>query len=518
MKHEELIKELLADPKELTRKKPFFRGSERGRVSWDEKVASMNELVSAYIPSVKKRIVTQEEFDRELDPNAHTVLFDDNIPSICVKVRDGGYHELKFEKVALPFQKIIKSKQVMHLSANPMQFTLVGTNPTQATQDDFILFKEYWTERNQDGMKTKMVDTQLSCGDAGLLYYFDYKGRIKSRLLSYSQGHCLCSHDDQNGDRVLETVYYSSEVKTDEGITAVEFIDSYDDKYMYRYTSRPYNNAVLLENGWYWHEPVEHGFDEIPLITKRGDVAWNAVQTAIECYEMLYNIALVVFKRFGYGIFYVKGKFKDKAQKIAGAIVLEDSSMDGNGDAKFLAPPAPTNVMETLDLMLQNIQLGSSTTFLLPKDIKTGGDIAGITIQLVQSLDLELANQKVIEWQNVADKMVRLFKYGLAKELVNSGERPTAVTDFAKMKIIGKFKIWKPLNDYEYNQMVSMLKGAGILSEETSIELNTLSKPDEKARIKRERDAAEKKIEEQQQKLAESSVQKNKEGEQDGLG
>jgi hypothetical protein len=112
--------------------------------------------------------------------------------------------------------------------------------------------------------------------------------------------------------------------------------------------------------------------------------------------------------------------------------------------------------------MKENIQLGSSTTFLLPDDVKTGGDVAGVAIQLVQSLDLELAHQKVIEWQNVADKMVRLFKYGLAKELVASRKNEFAVTDFEELNINAKFKVWKPLNDEAYNMSVAQMKQMGI--------------------------------------------------------
>jgi hypothetical protein len=188
----------------------------------------------------------------------------------------------------------------------------------------------------------------------------------------------------------------------------------------------------------------------------------------------------------GWGLLYVKGRFKDSAQKIAGSVVLNDTSIEGKGDAKFLTPPSPQGTLDILQSLLDTIQLGSSTTFILPKDIKTGGDISGIAIQLTQSLDIENALQKVIDWQNVADKMVRLFKYGLSKELVNSGINKTAVTDFESLNICGKFKVWKPMNDYEYNQMLTILTGAGILSKETGVQKNTESAPDEMMRIERE--------------------------------
>ena len=488
-KYRELILDLLNDPEKLKTKKPFTRAVVRDRLPQEGDTIDVACRVSAHLPSIQYHIVPQEVFLKELNPLSHDVLFDENIPSICVKVNDGGYREIKYERMAIPFQKNIRDKQVMHLAANPMQFTLMDIVPTQKQQEDFITFKQYWDLRNQDGMKTKMVSTQLSVGDAGLLYYFDYKGQIKSRILSYEDGYVLCSHNDQNGDRILESVYYSKD--------NVEYIDSYDDTFMYRH-KKDWNVASdsLSDVGWVMEEPKKHGFNEIPLVTKRGEVAWNNVQPIISCYEELYNVFNAIQKRFGWGIFYIKGKFRDDGKRIAGSVVLNDTSIEGKGDAKFLTPPTPQGTIDTLNLMLESIQLGSSTTFLLPKDVKMSGDISGIAIMLTQSLDMENALQKVIEWQNVADKMVRLFKYGLSKELVNNGTQPTAITDFESLNINAKFKVWRPLNEYEYNQMLTILTGAGILSKESGIELNTVSKPDEKIRIQKEQE--ERELKEQQ--------------------
>ena len=484
------IKDLLSDPEKLKTKKPFTRGvdfSHCGR-NRSQNTAEIGHTVSATLPTYRRKVVTQEQFMTELDPDSHLVLFDENIPSICVKIADGDYRDVKYHKAAIPIQKQIKNKQVMHLAANPMQFTMLDIEPTEKQAEDFITFKQYWNLRNQDGMKYKMVDTQLSYGDAGLLYYFDYKGRIKSRILSFADGYVLCPHNDQNGDRILESVYYIKD--------NVEYIDSYDEKYFYRCRRESLANANTDNNGWIWEEPQLHGFSEIPLITKRGDVAWNSVQPIIESYEELYNVFNAIQKRFGWGIFYVKGKFKENAHKIAGSVVLNDTSVEGKGDAKFLTPPSPEGTLETLNLMLESIQLGSSTTFILPKDIKMSGDVSGIAVQLTQSQDNELALQNVIDWQNVADKMVRLFKEGLAKELVATGVQPNAVTEFEQLNIGAHFKVWRPLNEYEYNQMITILTGAGILSKESGIELNTLSKPDEKLRIAKETEEAERKAQE----------------------
>ena len=499
---EEIISGLLSDPEALLQKKPFTRGGTLSSaisalVSGRRKV-DINETFRVRLPGMKKNAVPQEQYLLELDPECHNVLYDQNIPSITMKLNDGSWATIEYQKMSIPFQRIIKDKHVLHLCGNRMQFTMIDQEPTMQQVTDFATFKQYWEARNQDGMRTKMVDAQLSCGDAGLLYYFDRDGRIKSRLLSFMDGFVLCPHNDDNGDRILESVYYSKD--------GVEYIDSYDDTYMYRFRN---DGDYTSEDpaGWYAEEPVEHGFSEIPLITKRGLVAWDNVQNIIDVYEVIYNIFMVIQKRHGWGTLYIKGKFETKAEKIAGAIILNDKALNTQGDAKYLTPPSPQGMLDTMQLLEESIEKGSSTTFLLPKDVKMSGEISGIAIQLTQSFDNEKALQGVIEWQNVADKMTRLFKQGLAKELVNKGIQPTAVTDFENLNISAKFKPWRPMNDNEYNIMLGTLKGAGLISQKTAIQKNTESTPDEEVRIRLETEEQERKAQEQMRMQAQAQQQ-----------
>lgn len=476
------IEELLSDPIMLKQKKPFTRGTTMkytGNFNYFNKTVGLNETVEATLPFIKMDVVTQDDFIQELDPMSHSVLYDENIPSIVVKTTRNGYMELNNRRMSVPYQRLIRDKHVLHLCGNPMVFTLMDTEPTDTQMNNFIKFKQYWNLRNMDGMRTKMVSAQKSVGDAGLLFYFDYKGQIKARLLSYEDGYVLCPHNDDNGDRILESVYYK--------VGDTEYIDSYDDTYMYRYVCGWGDDSV--DSGqWKMLPPKPHGFSEIPLVTKRGKVAWDNVQTEIEVYEIIYNIFLVIQKKYGHGILYVKGQFKDKAKQIAGNIILNDTSMDGKGSAQFLTPPTPQNMVDVLGLIEETIQKGSGATFLLPKDVKSSGDISAQAIMLTQSLDIETALQGVIDWQNVADKMCRLFAEGLSKELVNNGENPFAITEFQDLHINAKFKVWRPQNDSEYNSMLIQLAGAGLISKETGIDKNTESSPDEKVRLGKERD------------------------------
>ena len=82
--------------------------------------------------------------------------------------------------------------------------------------------------------------------------------------------------------------------------------------------------------------------------------------------------------------------------------------------------------------------------------------------------------------------MCRLFKYGLSVELVNTGVNDLAITQFKDLKINATFKVWRPVNDTEYNNMLISLKGSGLLSQQSGVELNTESKPDELRRLSNE--------------------------------
>lgn len=485
MTREEYKIRLLSDAYLLKQKKPFYRGSaEHGVSDMNHGVeASTSTTQTATLPKITKTIVSQEKFLKELDPLSHTVLFDTNMPSICVKVGDKNgsplFQEIEFRRTSLNLQERIREKQTLTLCGNPRVFSLIGSNPTDTQKKNYAVLKEYWLKRNQDGWGTKAVYAQKGMGDVGLLYYYNHKKETRCRLLTYEDGYNIISHNDEMGERLLETIYY----QTPDG---TECLDSFDDRYLYRkrlYSDTNTNKA----NEWQDLKPIEHGFSEIPLCTKRGPVAWDKVQNLIDTYETLYNIFIVIEKRHGWGILYIKGKIKETAKQIAGSIILNDTSVDGKGSAEFKTPPSPEHTIDTLKTLFNNIQIGASTTFLLPEDIKSTGDISALAIMLTQSLDIEGGSQAVIDWQNFVSKQVRLFKEGLAKELVSKGINPNAVTEFADLDVDAKFKIWRPFNEHDYNQMLMEMKNSGIISTKTAIEKNTIAVPDEEMRLANER-------------------------------
>lgn len=482
------IESLLAQPDNLLKKKPFYREIvTSGALPASQLTGTTVDLtgtMSAVLPRVRKVIVTQEQFMKELDVYSHKCLFDENIPAITIKVKK-DFLDIEQHRMAIPFQRLIRNKQVRHLCVNSINHTLLNTKPSDKQQKNFIRYKQAWSEKNMEGAKTKFVQDQKSYGDAGLLFFIDSEKKLRTKNINYSDGYVIITHKNDEGKHILECLYYSV---TDADNNTTTYIDCYDDEYMTRFTNRMDAGGAVVDSGWVRHNPVAHGFSECPLITKRGDVAWNNGQRTIESYEALYNTFIVIQKRHGWGALYVKGKFNQNGQKIAGAVVLNDTSMEPAADAKYLTPPDPNNMIETLDLMEQTIMKSCGTTFILPKDIKISGDTSGLAVELTQELDMATAQDGVIEWQNVANKMSRLFKEGIAKELVNSGENKTAITDYDEMRIYSEFRVWKPKSEEAHNQMLSTLKGAGGISQQTLVEKNTVSAPDEIERIKKEHD------------------------------
>lgn len=483
---QQIIDDFLAHPSKMLLKKPFTRGTTKAHVN-DTSLGEEFDVTmrkEAVLPCVTKSIVTQERFATELDPNCHDIIFDTNVPSICVKKSDGNYEKIEFKRFGLALQQRIREKKTLALCGNNRVFTLHDSNPTDSLKKNFADYKWHWQQSGQDGLDFKSVYTQEGYGDVGLLIYHNEKGECRGRILSYEDGYQIISHDDDNGERVMEVVYY----RTPDGTS---HIDAYDDDFVYSFNDLiPVAWQHTDNDGWQFVSKSRHGFSEIPVVTKRGDVAWNNVESLIELFEIVYNIFAVIQKRHGWGILYIKGKINEDARKIAGSIILNDTSLDGKGSVEFKTPPSPTGTIEFLQSILDQIQIGSGTTFILPKDVKSSGDISGLAIQMTRSFDIETAAQAVIDWQNFADKHCRLYKEGLAKQLVNSGENPNAITEFEQMKITCKFKPWQPFDEGTYNQMLCTLKGAGVISTKTAIEKNTISTPDEEVRIANEKEDA----------------------------
>ena len=468
------VKPYLLNPDKLTTTYIVRRGLTSTPASVKNITVKNNEQVVAELPDVTYNGVPQKKLLAEYEPASHSVTKDEGIPSISVRVLD-GYAPVADLVTTHPYQKNILAKDVIHICGNKTEHTLLSQNPTKEMEANAIMIKEYWEEKVIDGVRNDAVRAQKKVGCVGWLFYHNYKKEIACRALSYPD-YTICPHYDRNKDPLIHSVYYTDEE------TKLKRIDSYDEKYRYSH--------IQIEDSrdsYEWRLEIEaHGFSRMPLLVQTGEPSWNDVQNLIDAYETIYNIFLVIMKRHGWGILYLRGNINQTAKKIAGSVIMQDSSLDGNGMAEFKAPPSPDGMFAMLESLEEQIQIGARCTFLLPKDIKSNGDVSGLAIQLTQSGDIEKAIDSIADWQKTMNDATALFIEGLAKELVNKGIKPDAVTEFAKLRMGTKMQVFMPKSQAELVQTITTLKGAGLLSQETAIEIvqgQGLGKPSEKLRV-----------------------------------
>ena len=92
---------------------------------------------------------------------------------------------------------------------------------------------------------------------------------------------------------------------------------------------------------------------------------------------------------------------------------------------------------------------------------------------------IERAMQDAREWDDIADKICRLFIFGLGRER-------GIFTKYNAMKVRASFDVWLPQSESEISQNINVLKASGLMSIETGSAVNPYAQPDEYDRIMKE--------------------------------
>lgn len=447
------------NPNDILLKEPFTRG---GTVigALDGVQVEAGTMVAAAPPTRMLKQISQATYLKELDPAMHDIHFDENVPKIVAKVGN-GFMEVKYIRMALAYQAKIVEKQTQYLCGKKMRFTLCNHKPTAKEKDLFINLKEAWINKNMDIRKWELAHKQKSVGDAAMIFYFDEDKKVQAKTVSYMDNYTLLPHKDRYGKMDFFAMYFIKD--------GVETIEAYDkiNRYVISKTS---------DSEYRLTEVSMHGFNRIPVVYKRGEVAWEKAQSIIETLEIIYNIYTVIMKRHGWGLLYIRGKLDPKITKTAGAIILNDPNPDSSGTADFKSPPNPEGMENLIADLRKQIQWQTSTIFLHPDDIKMSSEPSGIAIKLLLNTALEKASTDARDYDEVADEMCQLFKYGL-------GIEENRVSEYNLLSIRAEFDVWMPQSDTEIVNNIVQLKSAKAISNETAAEISPLSSSDETARI-----------------------------------
>ena len=127
--------------RDLLTKKPFTRVLPDGHYDhgyvWNE----VSE-VPVTPDRLRRKIVTQEDFLRELDPAGHLINDRELYPDIWQENEDDGkWYIQEIPRYAFSYQQIILVKHLTHLCGNDVQFELSDKSVSEETRKVFTEFK-----------------------------------------------------------------------------------------------------------------------------------------------------------------------------------------------------------------------------------------------------------------------------------------------------------------------------------------------------------------------------------------
>lgn len=476
----------LEEPSRLKQKKPFTRGGDLVDQSQNLTNVGLATSVEVRQSSLKMQSISQDTFLEEYDPSLHRIRYNMSIPHISVKVGDKVIN-IDDMTIKAAYQKVIHAAHVLHLANNPMDFTLCNikksnnqnwfnrlvnkiippTNEMDDINDRFQEYKELWMLKNMESVKYDVISKQQKVGDVGLLYSYDAdKNKMKCKVYSYDDGYIVVPNYDEYGEKIACSICYTA----DDGN---QFIDTYDDTY--HYAIRPVQDGEESENGYIITKEA-HGFSRCPLLYKRGRVAWEYAESAIEMWELMANINAVALKRFGtFGLIFTgqldeKSFLRDSCSLI---VNLSSDTSNGKQDAKVMEFPEPQKMIDYLEFLKNEISVFSSVSFITPSDIKSTGS-GGNGIFLAMKNDLALATQSVSDWAEFTNEMTYLFQEGISLE---SGQ----TNKYTDLKIFGKLKPWSM--ESENTKITNLAIESKWLSKQSIVEKSPDAAPNEMERI-----------------------------------
>ena len=453
-----------------------------------------------------KTQVYQEEFLSELDPAGHKInnpIIYENImkrvpatDAMGNEIKDASGNvvmnlvEIPIERISVPLQRVIKTKRVSNITAEPTKFAHLKQNPTDDEKSKYVELKNGWVTKNMETCKYEFIDNVESVGDAAVCLIM-YKGKVSYKVFSMLNGDKLHPVYDRFGNiRIFGREYTSYDYDKKED---TPYLDVWDDRYLYTYKysvdnddkSLPHvawndkndfeslQTEELKTEGWVLTRQEVHGFTRVPIEYNKRDMGacWTPVQDLIDKFELALSQLAENNKSYAFRIMILKGGFEIQGDLRGQARAI---MLDENSDAKFLEKADASNTFQLqLETLLNQIFLGSFT--VVPPEIN--GDTSGVTVKILYSPAQEQGVSDINFYNKSIDNILSLFKEGYG---IEQGD----IIGYNKLQVRADMSVYIPQNEYEKQQCITLGVQNGYLSKETAAEQNSsFSSPDEKARL-----------------------------------
>lgn len=432
----------------------------------------------AELPDKYGVVVSQNQYLRELNPSSHAIYDKLRYPDKLVeRVIDVDGEEVvqrgiePITRVSVAFQKVIRTKLKNHITGNDLQFTLTTSNPTDEQKTYFTTLKQRFMDKNMNVAFAEAVDAQLGTGDCALYFFRDNK-KLDWEVFSFEKGDYLIPKYDSF--RRLEKLYRYFEVKDDFGKDEKAFMEI-NKTSVIEWRER----RVPGKREWVKITDTLHGFSRIPVVYKRGKVAWDDVQDTIEELEWAFSQFCESNSYFAFPILFIAGNVDSLPQKGSQGKTLQ--ALDPNTKCNFVSREAGD--MESfkyqIQKMLDFIFMGSFTVNITPEVMTGSGDRPASAIRMMLNNQIDRAIELSKEWDSFVDEMKELFVEGIGIEDGKSSQ-------YKNLNFRLEIKIYIPENLTEIVNNLNMSVANKTLSKETAQQKNPYSAPDENKLYKEE--------------------------------
>ncbi len=474
--------------RDILTKKPFTRIKPDGHYNHGERFGDVMEEKPVY-DYLHRKIVTQEDFARELDPYGHLINDREYYHDIWRQdTREDGTGLWYLEEVpryAFSFQYVILHKQLTHLTGNDIQFELADKKDNDKSRGIYNAFKRGWQERNMETAWYQLAKSVKSTGDGAIVGYLD-KGTFGWKVLSFSKGDKLFPHYDLKTGKL--NIFARTYCNYDEtGRIVNRFVDVWDNKYYYRFKAGGDATTALGKfkqsvmnmfnvSGYELDAQELHSFETIPVAYHRDDMGacWTFSQETIDNYEIAFSRMAQSNHDFGLPIMYVKGEGSEEVSKQDMSHASKIFFLPSDGEMGFLNKQDASNGYgKELEILEKQIYTQSFT--VIPPELKSG-DLPGVAIKLLYSPAYEKAMSDANEFDSVVDKMVEIFAFGYGVETKKQ-------LDFKNTPISHYIKPYVHLNETELTNNLAIQVQNGFLSKQTASEKSVYATPQEWDRI-----------------------------------
>ena len=382
----------------------------------------------------QRQLMSQADFLREYDVNAHKINSLKYYPNALMKDSEGKITAKIKSRIAIAYQERILTKRLVTLTGNNIDLKLANSKRSKQDQEMLNLFREGWDTHDIETCLYQAFKADGKTGDCAVCFYMD-NGKVGWRVFSYENGDILYPHYDPITGKlaVFGRMYSVRDAKNNE---TVRYLDVYDNQNYMRYRQDKkgvkgiYNKfmGVLGMEGWVVDlEPRPHNFDRIPIAYDRyGEPFWANSQDAIDLYELTISQLAENNQAYALRILYALGGEIELQTSMDGTPSMINSA-EPNAKVGFLEPADSSKSFELQLQILEKAIMRNSFASETP-ELKSGSDLSSPTIRMMMMDSYQKAQDDALHFQPFLNDVVELFKYGYGIE----SER---ASDFNTLKI-----------------------------------------------------------------------------------